>query len=140
MGEEFHVQGITIYFFTLYFLMATQDIAVDGWALTMLSKKNRGRGPVCNSIGQNIGYFISFVGFLALNDAEASENIWRPLLRLKSKEGVGLVSLGGFLRFMGYFMIITTTIVAFAKRDASSAIPSSTKTPVKDHDADDELD
>lgn len=135
-----NVKGVTVFFFVLYFLMATQDIAVDGWALTMLSKKNRGRGPVCNSIGQNIGYFISFVGFLALNDAEASENIWRPLLGLKSKEGVGLVSLGGFLRFMGYFMIITTTIVAFAKRDTSSALPSSTKTPVKDHDADDELD
>ena len=26
------------YFFILYFLMATQDIAVDGWALTMLSR------------------------------------------------------------------------------------------------------
>jgi hypothetical protein len=25
-----------VYFFVLYLLMATQDIAVDGWALTML--------------------------------------------------------------------------------------------------------
>ena len=46
-----NVRGVTAFFFLLYFLMATQDIAVDGWALTMLSKKNRGRGPVCNSIG-----------------------------------------------------------------------------------------
>jgi len=68
----------------------------------MLSKKNRGRGPVCNSIGQNIGYFLSFVGFLALNDAEASENIWRPLFGLQSRPDTGLVSLGAFVRFMGY--------------------------------------
>jgi PAT family acetyl-CoA transporter-like MFS transporter 1 len=69
------VRGLTFFFFTLYFLMATQDIAVDGWALTMLSRKNRGKGPVCNSIGQNIGYFLSYVGFLALNDVDSSENI-----------------------------------------------------------------
>ena len=49
-----NVRGVTAFFFLLYFLMATQDIAVDGWALTMLSKKNRGRGPVCNSIGVRI--------------------------------------------------------------------------------------
>jgi PAT family acetyl-CoA transporter-like MFS transporter 1 len=43
----FDVKGITAFFFLLYFLMATQDIAVDGWALTMLSKKNRGRVRHC---------------------------------------------------------------------------------------------
>ena len=53
-----NVKGVTAFFFVLYFLMATQDIAVDGWALTMLRKANRGKGPVCNSIGQNIGYFL----------------------------------------------------------------------------------
>jgi len=100
--------------------MATQDIAVDGWALTMLSKKNRGRGPVCNSIGQNLGYFLSFVGFLALNDGDSSEKIWRPLLGLPpstKQPPDGLVSLGGFVRFMGYFMIVTTTAVAVFKRE-----------------------
>lgn len=29
---------LTALFFTLYFLAATQDIAVDGWALTMLKR------------------------------------------------------------------------------------------------------
>lgn len=128
LTETINVKGVTAYFFALYFLMATQDIAVDGWALTMLSKKNRGRGPVCNSIGQNIGYFLSFVGFLALNDAESSEALWRPLLGLQSNPEQGLVSLGGFIRAMGLFTIVTTTAVAVFKREVrgpSSATASS---------------
>ena len=112
-----NVRGVTAFFFILYFLMATQDIAVDGWALTMLSKKNRGRGPICNSIGQNIGYFLSFVGFLALNDVESSETLWRPLLRLPKNPDRGLVSLKGFLKFMGSFMLVTTAVVAFLKKE-----------------------
>lgn len=125
-AKSMNVKGVTIFFFVLYFLMATQDIAVDGWALTMLSKKNRGRGPVCNSIGQNLGYFLSFVGFLALNDAESSETMWRPLLGLKSRPGKGLVSLGGFIKFMGIFMLVITTLVALFKRE-ESVLPSTNK-------------
>lgn len=117
LSSSMNVRGVTTFFFVLYFLMATQDIAVDGWALTMLSKKNRGRGPICNSIGQNIGYFLSFVGFLALNDAESSEKMWRPLFGLPSNPTKGLVSLKGFLRFMGGFMVLTTLIVAVLKRE-----------------------
>jgi len=128
-NEEFHVQGITMYFFSLYFLMATQDIAVDGWALTMLSKENRGKGPVCNSIGQNIGYFISFVGFLALNDVDSSENLWRPLLGMESDPGVPLVSLGSFMKGMGVFIICITVIVGIFKSEVDH-----TYSPVKKED------
>ena len=128
-----NVKGVTTFFFLLYFLMATQDIAVDGWALTMLSKENRGKGPICNSIGQNIGYFLSFVGFLAFNDIEASENIWRPLLGLPSNPTKGLVSLEGFLQFMGGCMLVTTLVVAIFKRElppAQTQAMESTKTPL----------
>jgi len=91
----------------------------------MLSKKNRGRGPVCNSIGQNIGYFLSFVGFLALNDADSCNMLWRPLMGLKGRPDIGLVSLGGFIRFMGFLMLGTTMIVCFMKREVD---------PVRDSD------
>ena len=148
--QQFDVKGVTVFFFMLYFLMATQDIAVDGWALTMLSRQNRGRGPVCNSIGQNLGCkldyilhdktcyiivarmidvslwgflsldFLAFVGFLALNDVESSEKLWRPLLGFKSDPTQGLVSLGSFIRFMGFVMLIITTLVAFFKKEMNS--------------------
>ena len=116
-AETFRVGGLTVFFLLLYTLMATQDIALDGWAITMLSKKNRGKGPVCNSIGQNIGYFLSFVGFLAFNDPESCNSLWRPLLRLPAVPDKGMVSLGGFISFMGYFMLVATTSVAVFKRE-----------------------
>lgn len=129
------VRGATAFFFALYFLMATQDVAVDGWALTMLSKRNRGRGPVCNSVGQNVGYFVSFVGFLALNDPDSCESLWRPLLGLESRPGEGLVTLGGFLRAMGAYMLVVTTLVALFKRE-TPADPR--RDGVDDDDDDDE--
>ena len=61
---------MTAFFFALYFLMATQDIAVDGWALTMLSPPHVEKGSTMNVIGQNLGSFLGFVFFLALNDAD----------------------------------------------------------------------
>ena len=137
-NEEFHVQGITMYFFTLYFLMATQDIAVDGWALTMLSKENRGKGPVCNSIGQNIGYFISFVGFLALNDVDSSENLWRPLFGMESAPGMPLVSLASFMKGMGFFIISITVIVGIFKSEADHTYSQLNKKEDKKIDDDDD--
>ncbi len=66
--DEPHIYYLTIFFFALYLLMATQDIAVDGWALTMLHPDNVNYASTCNSVGQTLGYFISYVGFLALHD------------------------------------------------------------------------
>ncbi|GMH49798.1 hypothetical protein TrRE_jg7483 [Triparma retinervis] len=82
----FDIRFVTLFFFSLYLLLATQDIAVDGWALTMLHPKNRGKGPVCNSIGQNIGTLLSYTGFLALNDETVSAGIRRAF---------GMKELGG---------------------------------------------
>ena len=46
-----HVLPLSVGFFGLYLLMATQDIAVDGWALTMLSKRNVSWASTCNTTG-----------------------------------------------------------------------------------------
>ena len=40
-----NIGAITALFFFLVLLAATQDIAVDGWALTLLSRRNIGRAP-----------------------------------------------------------------------------------------------
>ena len=40
------VASLTAMFFLLNFLAATQDVAVDGWALTMLAPSNVGTAPL----------------------------------------------------------------------------------------------
>jgi len=37
-GKEVNINALTLVFFILNFLAATQDIIVDGWALTMLKR------------------------------------------------------------------------------------------------------
>ena len=49
------VPSLTTVFFLLYFLAATQDIAVDGWALTMLKPENVGYASSCEQVGLQIG-------------------------------------------------------------------------------------
>ena len=65
--EGSDVKSLTTIFFWIYVLLASQDIAVDGWALTLLSRQNIGLASTCNSIGQTAGFFLSFTGFLILN-------------------------------------------------------------------------
>ena len=54
-GGSVDVNKLTALFFSFYFLCATQDIAVDGLALTILSERNREYGATCNAIGQTLG-------------------------------------------------------------------------------------
>ena len=42
-------------------MILSQDVAVDGWALTMLKPKNVGYASTCNSVGQVISLKISSV-------------------------------------------------------------------------------
>lgn len=98
LGDEPNVTVLTGMFFFLNFLAATQDIAVDGWALTMLQRHNVGYASTCNSVGQTAGYFMGYVFFMAL-------------------ESYGLVTLPGFLQFWAVVFTITTTLVAVLKSE-----------------------
>ncbi|KAJ8986188.1 hypothetical protein NQ317_005662 [Molorchus minor] len=115
-GSDPNIGVLTLLFFCLNFLAATQDIAVDGWALTMLKKNNVGHASTCNSIGQTTGYFLSYVLFMALESAEFCNQYLRS-----TPEEDGIVTLPGFLYFLG---LVTTTLVTVFKRE------------VEPHDAD----
>ena len=58
---------LTITWTSLVFFAATQDIAVDGWALTLLSDEAKAYASTAQTIGLNTGYFASYTVFLALN-------------------------------------------------------------------------
>jgi len=100
--EELIIPKLTLAMFTLYFLAATQDIAVDGWALTML--KRTGWASTCNSVGQSLGVLLSSTGyyFLAARD---------------------FVDLSQFLQICGIVFFIATTAVALFVSESGSCIP-----------------
>lgn len=64
---EDHLVGLTITWTSLVFFAATQDIAVDGWALTLLSDDAKAYASTAQTIGLNTGYFASYTVFLAFN-------------------------------------------------------------------------
>uniref|UniRef100_A0A671M863 Acetyl-coenzyme A transporter 1 n=1 Tax=Sinocyclocheilus anshuiensis TaxID=1608454 RepID=A0A671M863_9TELE len=105
---------LTTVFFMLAFLAATQDIAVDGWALTMLSRENVGYASTCNSVGQTAGYFLGNVLFLALESAD----FCNKYLRFEPQER-GIVTLSDFLFFWGIVFMVSTTLVAILKKENS---------------------
>lgn len=111
-GREPSVPFLTAVFFGLNFLAATQDIAVDGWALTMLKRCNVGYASTCNSVGQTAGYFLGYVVFIALE----SKDFCNSYLRSVPKEE-GLVTLPDFLWMWGIIFLVTTTLVALFKKE-----------------------
>uniref|UniRef100_A0A667ZDH2 Acetyl-coenzyme A transporter 1 n=1 Tax=Myripristis murdjan TaxID=586833 RepID=A0A667ZDH2_9TELE len=111
-GRGPNVLTLTAVFFMLAFLAATQDIAVDGWALTMLSRENVGYASTCNSVGQTAGYFLGNVLFLALESAD----FCNKYLRIEPKD-TGIVTLSDFLFFWGVVFLVSTTLVAIFKRE-----------------------
>ncbi|KAK5641244.1 hypothetical protein RI129_009791 [Pyrocoelia pectoralis] len=110
-----NIEILTLLFCSLNFLAATQDVAVDGWALTMLKKCNVGHASTCNSVGQTAGFFFSYVLFMALESPTFCNNYLRSV-----PEKEGLVTISGFLYFWGWIFLVTTTLVAVLKSDQES--------------------
>jgi PAT family acetyl-CoA transporter-like MFS transporter 1 len=114
-GESPRVLLLTIIFFALNFLAATQDIAVDGWALTMLKKGNVGYASTCNSVGQTAGYFFGNVVLLAFSSPEFCNKYIRTV-----PQDVGVVTVAGFLFFCSVTFFITTTLLWLFKHESDS--------------------
>eukprot|EP00811_Abedinium_folium_P030767 NODE_4953_length_1826_cov_24.572690.p1 GENE.NODE_4953_length_1826_cov_24.572690~~NODE_4953_length_1826_cov_24.572690.p1 ORF type:complete len:480 (+),score=136.66 NODE_4953_length_1826_cov_24.572690:148-1587(+) len=93
------LRALTGAFFLLFFLTATQDIAVDGWAVSMLRPENVAYGATCNAAGQTLGYFLAFTGFMAL-------------------EHFGFVTLSGFAAFWSVAFVVSTIAFALLKHEA----------------------
>ena len=110
--ENIPVNFIVIIFTLLVFLCATQDIAVDGWALSLLTDDNKTYGSTAQTVGLNSGYFLSFTVFLALN----SKEFCNSYLRTTPLE-VGLISLGGYLWFWGWVYLVCTAALIFLKTE-----------------------
>nr|ASF90231.1 hypothetical protein SPAR01527 [Bartheletia paradoxa] len=116
-ASEPDVHTLTAIFFALVFFAATQDIAVDGWALTLLSKDNLSYASTAQTIGLNTGYFLSFTVFLAFNSVEFSNKYFRS-----TSLDYPLLSLGGYLQFWAVaFFAVTGWLTFMQKEDPVSA-------------------
>ncbi|CAH8439448.1 unnamed protein product [Schistosoma rodhaini] len=109
---------LTITFFVLTFLTATQDIAVDGWALTLLSKKNLGWASTCNKVGQSLGHALSFIPLVCLE----SPDIPNKYLRRTPIEDKGLITFSGFLYVWGFSFVIFNTLLLIFKHEKGSTL------------------
>lgn len=108
-GKKPNIQLLTFIFIMLNFLAATQDIAVDGWALTMLSRRNVGYASTCNTAGQTAGFFVGNVIFLALESADFSNKYLRSD---NNQASTGLVTFDEFLYYCGIMFLVITVLVA----------------------------
>ncbi|KAF9113934.1 hypothetical protein BGX27_000465 [Mortierella sp. AM989] len=110
--DQIAVGTLTVVFFILIFFCATQDIAVDGWALTLLSKESLSFASTAQTIGLNTGYFLSFTVFLAFNSSEFSNKYFRTI-----PQDYGLVPLGGYLKFWAFMYLAITLWLVFMKKE-----------------------
>lgn len=110
------IKLLTAYFFFLNFFAATQDIVVDGWCLTMLSKENVGWASTCNTVGQTAGYFLGHVVLQALESKDFANNYIRKILNQPPQE-YGLCNLAEFMYFWGIVFLIVTTVVGIFKSE-----------------------
>jgi len=106
------IWGFTGWWFFLVFMCATQDIAVDGWALTLLTPGNISYASTAQTVGLTAGQFMSYTVFLAFNSPDFANKWFR---KIPLDEGV--MTLGGYLTFWGWVYIIVTLGLAALKKE-----------------------
>ncbi|VVC28214.1 Hypothetical protein CINCED_3A016125 [Cinara cedri] len=112
-SEKPNLKALVYAFSVITFLAATQDIVVDGWALTMLKQNNVGHSSTCNGTGLALGVLIGMVGPVLLT----SEDFCNKYLRFTDDTG-GIITIKSFLYFWSIaFILITILIVTFKKEN-----------------------
>lgn len=106
------VWNFTCWWFLLVLFCATQDIAVDGWAITLMSPPNISYASTAQTVGLTAGQFLSYTVFLAFNSADFANRWFRKV----PSEG-GLLSLGTYLTFWGWAYLIVTLALAVMKKE-----------------------
>jgi hypothetical protein len=111
-ADTIPIYTLTYLFVTTIFFCATQDIAVDGWALTLLSKDSLSYASTAQTIGLNTGYFLSFTVFLAFNSPEFSNKYLRT-----TPMDVGVLGLGFYMKFWSIIYVLVTGYLVFFKNE-----------------------
>ncbi|VVC36431.1 Hypothetical protein CINCED_3A008525 [Cinara cedri] len=102
-----------VYIFSICtFLITTQDIVVDGWALTILKKKNVGYASTCNTSGIAIGLMIGTICSTLLTSKKFSNKyLWA------TPHEEGMTTLKDLFRLLGVFYLLVTILIAVFKKE-----------------------
>lgn len=104
---------LTIIFFAIVLLTASQDICVDGLAISLFAATNPQWASTSQTIGQTLGRFFGFSFLLTFESANFTNKYIREPLSLPSQT-TGLFSFQQFIRFTSVaFFIVTTSIAIF---------------------------
>ncbi|KAG9240728.1 acetyl-coenzyme A transporter 1-domain-containing protein [Calycina marina] len=106
------IWGFTWWWFFLVFTCATQDIAVDGWALTLLTPGNISYASTAQTVGLTAGQFMSYTVFLAFESPDFANKWFRS-----SPLDYGVMTLGGYLTWWGWAYVAVTLGLAALKRE-----------------------
>lgn len=104
------VPVLTIVFFFIYFLIATQDIVVDGWSVSLFTTSNPQWSSTCQTVGEMIGRFIGTTILLIFESANFTNKYIRDPLSLPHRP-YGLFSLQQFTLFWGILFILVSLLV-----------------------------
>ncbi|XP_026811512.1 acetyl-coenzyme A transporter 1-like [Rhopalosiphum maidis] len=99
-------------FLFLQILVATQDIVVDSWALTMLKKNNVVYASTCNAVGAPLGIMMGSF-FLVLF---TSENFCNTYLRFAPVTG-GIVTKEYLFYCLAVLLTLITTLILIFKKE-----------------------
>ncbi|XP_022175893.1 acetyl-coenzyme A transporter 1-like [Myzus persicae] len=111
-NDDAHMTTLTYVFSWVNALAATNDIAIDGWTLTLLRRENLGYASTCNTSGQALGIAFGYVMFI-LFESEEFCNKW---LRFTAQKG-GIITMEGYLYFWGILFTVASTSIAFFVKD-----------------------
>jgi MFS transporter, PAT family, solute carrier family 33 (acetyl-CoA transportor), member 1 len=117
--ETIHMLPLAINFFILLFLIASQDICVDGWTLTLFSTSNVVWQSMSQTVGQTLGRFVGSSLLLTLESANFTNRYIRQPFGIAPIDR-GLFTLSQFCFFWGIAFLVVTLLVALFFREKSA--------------------
>ena len=114
--SNLQIASLTTFIFFVTFFTASQDVCVDGWALTLFSSTNVIWQSTSQTIGQTFGRFLGSSFLLTFESANFTNQYIRQPLSFRP-QSTGLFTLAQFIRFWGIVFIVVTCIVAVIYRE-----------------------
>jgi len=102
-----YVIWLAIIFFGIIFLTATQDICVDGLAISLFSATNIQWASTSQTVGQTLGRFFGFSFLLTFESANFTNQFIRKPLSIEPKDS-GLFTLEHFIQFIASIFLLFT--------------------------------